>query len=597
MSPLSRKWLLMLLLVVMAASFALVAQVAPGGAQSQPAPIGRLPLYDDPIGISPSGSALVSAALNPAAPGIPGFQLYTPLAPGDLLCKTVFVSSVDVAMFSCGVPRTTLVLTIEEADLPHSVVAHSVVGSERIASSNPQQPSWVNFSFGDTVSLHAGEHYRIKVRALSRVVVPLSTPDPSVPTQVGACPSAPWGPHSPGIYWSLDSSNPYSAGAFSGNTQQDDALATVNLGVRTDVKILAVNYDPIIESQGGKRLSEFTRDYISDYIIRTPTPIPGTLEPPLPPGILPFEDPSRLIRDGVVALERASAGVVNFSVEIWNLDAFPPRKQGGVDKTYTDTKWVDDLKSGDYPGQNLEFCDGCFSYEDLLETSNGGQSIVQRVNAGEIDEVWLMGDPTAGFCESLMVIPVGGTGHRVNCGPKEVEVAPPLTRNAVVMGFSMERRLAEWLEAYSHRAEDSVLFSGVIPTAQWGHFVRLDRNFPGQGSVGNPHNAFNARILTPTPTAPIGQPTPTEIDDPEGYDFSNRRFALSDAAEWYHYPFMSSQYVQANCNQLIWACTDDGYFRWWYDHLPKYIPTGSDPAQTVSNWWPYIANPVCMQEP
>ncbi|MDZ4763894.1 MAG: hypothetical protein SGI73_05025 [Chloroflexota bacterium] len=190
--------------------------------------------------------------------------------------------------------------------------------------------------------------------------------------------------------------------------------------------------------------------------------------------------------------------------------------------------------------------------------------LIERVDSGEIDEVWLLGFPYCGYYESIMA---GAGAFWCN--------APPLAgtehgkRRFVIMGFNDERGVGEMLEDLGHRAESTLskVYAGTRGDANlWERFIRYDKTHPGRAECGNVHFA------------------PNSVQD---YDWGNPRVVPSRCDTWYAFPDLSGEARRVNRSE--WG---DGDIRahhvWWFRHFPHIVGA----ADGVSwNWWEYVIDP------
>lgn len=193
--------------------------------------------------------------------------------------------------------------------------------------------------------------------------------------------------------------------------------------------------------------------------------------------------------------------------------------------------------------------------------------VVDKVNSGHIDEVWLMGVPEAGYWESIMVgpgsiwcnsNPLHETADTRHCG-----------RRFVIMGFNYEREVGCMLEDLGHRAESMMehLHAGKAGDANlWQRFTRYDQTAPGHASCGNVHFA------------------PNSVRD---YDWGNTRPVSSDCDDWLHFPHLTGARRTVACRD--WGNGDMRlHHLWWLQRLPHV----SGQTDGIShNWWTYIGDP------
>jgi hypothetical protein len=192
---------------------------------------------------------------------------------------------------------------------------------------------------------------------------------------------------------------------------------------------------------------------------------------------------------------------------------------------------------------------------------------VDRIESGEIDEVWVYGDPLAGMWESTMA---GNGGYWCNSSPVK---GVNSDRLFVVMGFNYERGVGEAIHSFGHRAESIMAHTYGSWSANtdhnWNKFTLLDKDAPGLGGVGNVHFPVNGT---------------------SDYDYADPQVVISNADDWYHYPNFTG--VTRSFNFREWspngADPQREYLNWWYDHLPHF--SGKGPDQFLNNWWRYIVD-------
>jgi hypothetical protein len=197
-------------------------------------------------------------------------------------------------------------------------------------------------------------------------------------------------------------------------------------------------------------------------------------------------------------------------------------------------------------------------YRDILDNAHAAE----RVDAGEIDEVWLFGFPYCGYYESMMV----GPGS-FWCN------APPMSdrcgRKYVVMGFNFEREVGCMLENLGHRAESimsHVYRDHPADRNHWERFTRYDRVAPGHASCGNVHFAPNST---------------------HDYDWGNPRPVSSDCDDWLTYPRLTGARRTVTCRD--WGNGDmRAHHLWWFERIPH---ADGQTDRVANNWWRYIGDP------
>ena len=291
-------------------------------------------------------------------------------------------------------------------------------------------------------------------------------------------------------------------------------------------KVLLLNYDPRVPGEGGKRLHE----------------------------VCGWSDPHYLADACIGDLKDVSGGYVDYRIAEWkDIDAFPVKKDGfrytaeSYMKCYRDGKGWHQPDGVDYTAILKEF------------------GLERRVAAGEIDEVWLMGAPYAGYYESTMA---GPNAYFCNSGPVE---GIDSKRLFVIMGFNYERGVGEMLEDFGHRAES--ILRHVYgswepkPTHAWNRFTLYDKVAPGQAACGNVHFAPNSQ---------------------GDYDWGNKSFVESTCDDWLDYPNLTGRKRLVTAGD--WGGGDcRAHHKWWFRRLPRAPGRAADGK--LNNWWPYVIDP------
>jgi hypothetical protein len=193
-----------------------------------------------------------------------------------------------------------------------------------------------------------------------------------------------------------------------------------------------------------------------------------------------------------------------------------------------------------------------------------GLNVLPRISNREIDEVWLMGFPQAGFYESTMC----GLGA-FWCNSQPQTWSASCRRRFIVMGFSSERGSGEMLHSFGHRAESILTqtFSKTQGKANlFAQFTLYDKVAPGKAQLGNIHFPPNAD---------------------KDYDYNNPRKVPSNCYDWDNFPAFKKDIRQVNADE--WGKGDmRSLHKWWLKHLPKVAGRTSGVA---NNWWQYIMDP------
>ena len=291
-------------------------------------------------------------------------------------------------------------------------------------------------------------------------------------------------------------------------------------------KVLLYIYNPIMENHGGLRMHQ----------------------------VFGWQNPVDLTSQIVSDFRTHSHDLVRYNlVETQIVDAYPYLQDGF---RYTDATFDAAISTGNYHT-------GTFDYVRFVADNN----LTQRVDSGEIDEVWVYAFPGAGMWESAMA----GTGAYWINGVPYPETGGE--RAFVIMGWNFERGVAEALHSYGHRAESTMVHSygswEPNRSNNWSRFALLDSQAPGLGGIGNIHFPVNGT---------------------SDYDYANPRFVTSNADDWYNYPNFTGITRTFNFHEWSPNGTDPqgDYMRWWYDHLPHMASKAPD--QFLANWWRYLTD-------
>lgn len=290
-------------------------------------------------------------------------------------------------------------------------------------------------------------------------------------------------------------------------------------------KVLVINFDPIIKSKGKERLHKVCR----------------------------WNDPRKLTKEYIKDLEECSWGYLRYKVVRWiDVDEFPPKIDG---YRYTEEEYLNCLE-GKAKWHEPDGVD----YRYIIDKFK----IVEKVEKGEVEEVWLWGAPYMGYWESLMV---GKGAYWCNSPPLD---DVPCSKRFIIMGFNYERGVGEMLEDFGHRVESIMthIYGSweAKETHSWNRFTLYDKIAPGKAGCGNVHYAPNSE---------------------RDYDWGNEKFVWSSCDDWLTYPKLTGKKRLVNCSE--WGNGDIRlHHKWWLKHLPH--ASGRARDGKLANWWTYIAN-------
>jgi hypothetical protein len=289
--------------------------------------------------------------------------------------------------------------------------------------------------------------------------------------------------------------------------------------------LLLIVYDPPVPSEGGKPLHQ----------------------------VMGWRDPVSLAHNHIRDLNEASYGYVSYQIaQRIEVDSFPVKIDGFI---YNADEFVTAYRDGG-PFHEPDAVD----YMALLRE----HQIIEKINAGVIDEVWMMGMPYAGYYESVMAGP-----DAFFCNAPPLKNTDHAHRRFIIMGFNYERGNGEMLEAFNHRVESimkRVYSSRPDIHNFWEQFIRYDQVAPGQAEVGNVHFAPNSE---------------------RDYDWGNPRFVQSYCDDWYDFPNLKRESRQVNATEWGNGNIRD-YHMWWLKHIPH---VDGMTEGVLNNWWAYVVDP------
>ncbi|NWF70912.1 MAG: hypothetical protein HXY40_17645 [Chloroflexi bacterium] len=289
-------------------------------------------------------------------------------------------------------------------------------------------------------------------------------------------------------------------------------------------KVLMITHNPVLRSQGGRTLKEY----------------------------FGWQDPDTIAQGYSDDLKSASYGYITYEiVERLVVDAFPLKADGF---RYDEASYLQAWQT-----RSFHLPDGV-DYLALVREF----AMIEKINSGAIDEVWLFGHPYGGYYESIMAGPGGFW-----CNAPALAGTQHAARRFIIMGFNFERGVGEMLESFGHRAEaimDKVYAGRGAAANTYQRFIRYDRAFPGQAECGNVHYAPNSE---------------------HDYDWGNPRQVMSRCDNWYNFPDLSGAPRLVDARE--WGGGDiRAHHLWWLRHFPH---VGGSINGISNNWWEYIIDP------
>ena len=306
--------------------------------------------------------------------------------------------------------------------------------------------------------------------------------------------------------------------------QQTIARSNFAIPPQVTSKVLMITHNPKLQSQGGRTLKEY----------------------------FGWNDSDTLAAGYISDVRECSFGYANFEiVERLVIDGFPIKADGF---RYSEQSYLDAWRTGTF--HNPDGVD----YLQLVREFN----LIERINRGQIDEVWLFGHPYGGYWESIMAGP-----GAFWCNAPPLAGTEQASKRFVIMGFNFERGVGEMLEDLGHRAESilSKVFDHSRGEASlFDRFIRYDQKNPGQAECGNVHFA------------------PNSVRD---YDWGNTRHVSSHCDNWYHFPDLAGNSRTVDCQE--WGGGDiRAHHKWWLSHFPH---ISGESGGISWNWWQYVVDP------
>ena len=299
------------------------------------------------------------------------------------------------------------------------------------------------------------------------------------------------------------------------------------------VRIVAINYDPILREHGGVRLSRHMK----------------------------WNDARAMTTNLMRYLGESSGGYADYRlVDFVDVDAWPQKRDGfRYDEASFLAMWKD-RKKAHQPDS--------VSYAAIFKEQN----LAARIAKENISEIWIWGAPYFGTDEYAMKIPGDQVFYETKNAwfyrPYDI---PECGRTVWVMGFNYEVSEDNALHSYGHRCEGILALTigrGVWDgkageTNVWSRFTRQADKFPEDAQVGNVHGGPNAK---------------------SGYDYGQTNVVLSGADDWFEFPNLKGTKKPVNCE--TWGKPHHlNYMKWWLNHLPK---NAGETAGFYNNWWRYV---------
>lgn len=248
-------------------------------------------------------------------------------------------------------------------------------------------------------------------------------------------------------------------------------------------------------------------------------------------------------------------------------DGWPELNDGYV---YTEEVYLDVL-DGQIPPPTTSMV----NYNKIVNSAQF--NICDKVNNGEVDEVWIYNGPWFGFYESTLV---GPGAYWYNSPP--VPGPHHCQRLVPIMGPSPERGIDSAVHNFGHRTEATMtqVYGSWFQNRtahNWERFTLVDSlspnySYSGCGNIHFPPNGTS------------------------DYDYQNLSVGNTNCNDFANYPELGelADTIQpVTCSE--WGCTQIGYLGYWFGHLPSNAGCADDIY--TNDWWRYFINPELALDP
>src|SRR5436190_17005887 len=304
---------------------------------------------------------------------------------------------------------------------------------------------------------------------------------------------------------------------------------------RREVRVIVVDYDPILREHGNVRLSRFMK----------------------------WNDPRAMTTNLMRYLGECSGGYAEYRlVDFVEVDGWPEKRDGFRYDEQSFLEMWKDRKKAHQPDS--------VSYTAIFKEHR----LAKRMAEENISEIWVWGAPYFGTDEYAMKIP----GDQVFYDTKNPWFyrpydIPDCGRTVWVMGFNYEVGEDNALHSYGHRCEGILSLTigrGVWDgkageTNVWSRCTRQADKYRDDAQAGNVHGGPNAMV---------------------GYDYGQTNAVLSGADDWFNFPNLKGAKKLVNCE--TWGKPYHlNYMKWWLNHLPK---NAGQADGFYNNWWRYVVD-------
>ncbi len=281
-----------------------------------------------------------------------------------------------------------------------------------------------------------------------------------------------------------------------------------------------------------------------------------------------WSDPKRLAEQFISEMEEVSHGNARYRITEWiDLDEMPKTVIGqayDIDEYYETLMAANEAEAGAYWNDGRWHDWGySFDYDAYLTRYN----VYERVNSGEIDDVWFFSGPMAGVTIDIFKV-IGRGAYLYRAAGMEAECRP-----FAVYGFNYERGVEAMMD-------DAGIRAVAILSSEFG-----EPDYSKNYADFNDWERFTAYDMAKKDCAGVGLPNYAPNSE-EIYDVGNTRDVLSSCSDWQNYPDMTDIRKTVTC--AAWGNGDVlEHYRWWFSLLPHSDGINASSGK-YNNWWVYF---------
>lgn len=218
--------------------------------------------------------------------------------------------------------------------------------------------------------------------------------------------------------------------------------------------------------------------------------------------------------------------------------------------------------------------------------------VTEKVDAGEVNEVWIYNHPSCKMNESRFM---GEGGFWCNSSPIGYGTGRDNAHNrklVCVMFCNYERTVDLALHSFCHRVES------IMSQLYYGESFHYFPNYSSFSGLKSDLRTFDKFFSHGTAYEKVSDPGYAHIGTCHSpcntnvdYGYSERAYINTFADEWDNYPYIDDNKDLArrvNCTE--WGSTQYGYMKFFLTHIPHFkgINTHDPNDLHLNNWWYYL---------